>query len=213
MRWTGRFAPVCGPERSRSMPACSSGPAAPSPSAGCCAEKGHGRSALLAAIAIGLVGALVSAGFQGLDALGAPPARLADPVDLVDRHGHELRPHGGRGNPRPCGGRRFAVFRWRQRAHVVACRAVARRCRAVAERPCERRRAAMADAAGGFPARRGDRLLGRRACPAWHRAEARKSAKPCRRSDASPLRSPLSSRCSWRPVRPSPSSRSAGRPR
>ena len=40
----------------------------------------HGRSAVLAAIATGLAGALVSAGFQGLDALGAPSARLADPV-------------------------------------------------------------------------------------------------------------------------------------
>ena len=62
------------------MPACSSEPAAPSPSAGCCAEKGLDAVPVLAAIATGLAGALVSAGFQGLDALGAPSARLADPV-------------------------------------------------------------------------------------------------------------------------------------
>lgn len=40
----------------------------------------HGRVVVLAAITTGVLGAIVSAGFQGLDALGAPTSHLADPL-------------------------------------------------------------------------------------------------------------------------------------
>lgn len=40
----------------------------------------HGRNAALAALGIGLLGVLASIGFQGLDALGAPVSRIAEPA-------------------------------------------------------------------------------------------------------------------------------------
>jgi copper transport protein len=43
-------------------------------------DVGRGRTAIIAALAIGTLGALVSIGFQGLDALGAQAGRLADPI-------------------------------------------------------------------------------------------------------------------------------------
>ncbi|BCH25273.1 copper resistance CopC/CopD family protein [Mesorhizobium sp. L-8-3] len=41
---------------------------------------GRGRTSMAMALAIGTLGAVVSIGFQGLDALGAPAARLAEPT-------------------------------------------------------------------------------------------------------------------------------------
>jgi len=40
----------------------------------------YGRKVVIAAIAVGLLGAILCAGFQSLDALGVPAARLADPL-------------------------------------------------------------------------------------------------------------------------------------
>jgi copper transport protein len=42
--------------------------------------KRHGRAVVLVALAIGLAGALLSAGFQGLDTLGVDAGRLTDPL-------------------------------------------------------------------------------------------------------------------------------------
>lgn len=43
-------------------------------------DVGRGRTAIAAAMAIGAFGAILSTGFQGLDALGAQTGRLADPI-------------------------------------------------------------------------------------------------------------------------------------
>lgn len=43
-------------------------------------DVGRGRRVIVAALAIGMLGAIISIGFQGLDALGAQPGSFADPV-------------------------------------------------------------------------------------------------------------------------------------
>ncbi len=43
-------------------------------------DVGRGRTTIIAALAVGTLGAIVSIGFQGLDALGAQAGRLAEPI-------------------------------------------------------------------------------------------------------------------------------------